>query len=220
MLASALRLAALLLLFAVPAADAASFSDDVPVYDASDGVTIGQGNGGLAMRFAPKAAPVYRSIAGRRATVGCTELEPIGESGRFTPLAAFGREGVRLPRRRSSVNLWTFGMAADVCTIAVNERRSDRNCVPPAGLHEGLCLKAVVARTLRGRLFVARTLGPDAMPPAGEVGYWTDGRQFAFSVLDLAGRRLFFSATGEGAEPVISTNVPEITGPALPAFTF
>jgi hypothetical protein len=49
--------------------------------------------------------------------------------------------------------------------------------------------------------------GPDATPPAGNVGYWSDGGQsLAVVVLSRTGRRLFLEF---GPDRVLSTNVAE-----------
>src|SRR3954470_10761244 len=43
----------------------------VPVYDASSGVTGGKGAHGMYLRFGPKAAKLFRSLAGQKVVAGC-----------------------------------------------------------------------------------------------------------------------------------------------------
>ena len=45
--------------------------------------------------------------------------------------------------------------------------------------------------------------GPEGTPPAGKLGYWTDGVRVAAVALTRAGRRLFFEIDGD----VTRTNV-------------
>ncbi len=61
------------------------------------------------------------------------------------------------------------------------------------------------------KLFVALS-GPDAAPPSGKAGYWTDGAQHAVVAMTAkSGRRLFVEVEADG---VIRTNTLEYLGTA------
>ena len=257
MLARALALAALAPLLLVPSARAASFSDVIPLYDADDGIAAVRDGEAIQLRFAPEAAPIYRRFAGRWARIGCASVTPVEQSGGMATSKWFGTEA-RVPRRRTTLQTGASGDEYDFCTLSVRRTRRDSRCPPVSASEEGQCVKLVVARTLRGRLHLARMLrvydlglaflalsvsgddgrwpelaglparfrslfaglpSADASPPPGRVGYWTDGRQATVSVLDLAGRRLYFSVSGTESEPQVRTNVPELAGPELPDIT-
>ena len=55
----------------------------------------------------------------------------------------------------------------------------------------------------RGRGHIVALDGPDRGPPAGKIGYWTDGVRSVSAVLSGAGRRLFIDFEGD----VFRTNV-------------
>jgi hypothetical protein len=68
-----------------PSAACAAIADSVvPVYDARDGVSIGKGSTGIRfLRFGPKAATIYRGLAGRKALVACGTVTPEPAGGRL-----------------------------------------------------------------------------------------------------------------------------------------
>src|SRR5262245_1208445 len=89
----------LLALVCAPSAQAAIADRYVPAYDASVGVTVGE-----SIHFAPKAAAIYKRIAGRRALVGCGDIEAtsIGDG---LSSSGYGSSIVTIPRRRGPVRM-------------------------------------------------------------------------------------------------------------------
>src|SRR4051812_36640613 len=86
--------AAAVLLAALPPSARAQLAGE------NQGVTAVRGRHGVVLRFGPRAAAVYRRIAGRRVEVGCTTLAKAGfgisEEGRSSEL-------LRAPRRRGRI---------------------------------------------------------------------------------------------------------------------
>ena len=144
---------------------------------------------GLVIRFAPRAARVYRRIAGKRITVGCDTVAPSG--GGFVTTGGVSME-LRAPKRRGTIRTLNAG-PADYCAIRVRARGSDPLVVmapvTDAGrtyvdelATVGLMYSASTVtgaennddRVLtidevgaRGRGLVIALEGPDATPPAG-----------------------------------------------------
>ena len=112
MLARAVPLAALLVLAVASSAPAASFSDVVPVYDAADGVTAPRHDGRILLRFTPKAGRIYRTFAGRRATILISVMPRSGIS-RSTSIAVQAGKGGRTWRR------WTAVIASNWVVMSV-----------------------------------------------------------------------------------------------------
>ena len=167
MLMRAFFLSAAVLAVVAPAASAGVIDRFVPVYDAADGVSVAHKGHNVAFRFGPKAAKLYRGLAGKKATVGCGH--PVRDDGttssssggtintgdgtsRQSPTLE-SRAGmtwidVRLPRKRGTA---TFGLSvpADLCYIAIADPRDD-NCPPPTP-GDDRCVKVVVAPTEQGQ---------------------------------------------------------------------
>jgi hypothetical protein len=55
----------------------------------------------------------------------------------------------------------------------------------------------------QGNGFIVALDGPDASPPHGKVGYWTDGVRVVVAAVSATGRRLFV----ESERDVIRTDV-------------
>lgn len=209
-------------LFAFAAfAPSANAADGIlPIYDASDGITVVKGSSGeLRLRFAPKAAKLYEPLAGKRVQVGCGSVT----DGPLTLTDA------KLAKRRGTVRLFDSG---DVCAVVTKQRKSGY-CFPLDG-HTKRCASVVVAGTDAGRKYLAdkrvtaqlagtyalvdiardepETLpgstlsermqilafwkveelaSPDATPAPGSIGYWSDGTNTAVVVLHGDGTRKF-----------------------------
>jgi hypothetical protein len=68
-------------------------------------------------------------------------------------------------------------------------------------------LAYVQKRSPKGARLLTPLTGAAATPPAGKVGYWSDGRQsLAIVILSRTGRRLFLEF---GPDRVLSTNIAE-----------
>lgn len=157
----ALLLSALVLLALVPAAEA-GFADEVlPTVDASDGVTAKASARSVRITFGPKAAKLYRVLAGQNARMGCGDPSVRGqgsfegsvESDVESRQRSFTRSGGlwwtdrKLPRRRGAVS-FPRGGSADLCFVVTDERRSDDGCMP--FLSED-CVRLIVALNDAGR---------------------------------------------------------------------
>ncbi|MDA0170359.1 hypothetical protein OJ998_14770 [Solirubrobacter taibaiensis] len=234
----ALLLALVALLIVVPSANAAYADRFVPFVDVSDDVHVGTARGEMYVRFGPKAAKLYRKLAGRTYTSGCIADPPGGEG------TSGDLPGDRAPRKRS--RLYISGLpGADVCFIASPMRASDDRClfarVPDFVPGEApQCLRAIVAMSDQGRAYVdayARTMeiatiifdedplsfaelqkdlgsdvvalaGPDDAPPPGTVGHFDNGHTRVISALLADGTRKFARMDGD----VYSSNVPALYG--------
>jgi hypothetical protein len=156
----AVLLSVVLFALAAPNASAAIADRFVPVYDQADGVTASKGGRTAVLRFSPKAAKLYRGLAGARATVGCgdptikddgsTRLTGSLRGPTLTGRAGYSWTERTLPRRRARINVPVAG-AADVCFIATKERRSDDLCLPLEPDSTPRCVRLIVALTDKGR---------------------------------------------------------------------
>jgi hypothetical protein len=164
----AFLLSALVLAVCAPGASAGPIDRYVPVYDSSSGVTVTRAGGKVVFRFGPKAAKVYRGLAGQKATVGCGHPVKddgssfsggsVGTTGRgetFSGRAGMAWTDIRLPRNRGSVRVALPG-TADVCFVSVKD--DDRGECIPATAEDGGCVTVVVARTEQGRTDVDERL--------------------------------------------------------------
>lgn len=145
-------LALLVLALAAPAAQASVADGWLPIKEASDGIAAVTAKRGHAIRFAPAADRLYRSIGGRRARVTCLHVYPRG--GEFeAEIATEGNLGV-LPRKRGTVRL-DMGISVDVC--AIQTRRVMRDDCISMGRVENLCPRVIVAFNDEGRAYLDHT---------------------------------------------------------------
>jgi hypothetical protein len=252
MFARPFLLALLALACSAPAAGASTLGDlFVPDYDAADGVTVRVGSDRISyMHFGPKAAKLWSTIGGRRATVACGRVTP-EDLGDGLSTTSSGSSRVTLPKRRTRVFLLDSSGDAELCLIATNRRKNEgAGCIPLSAPDDNTCIRVLVALTDSGRAFVdakKRAIelvtvpayqslengddsgrlkaflepyvialpDPDAAPPAGKVGYWTQGEDAVYSSLLADGKRAFVSMRGG----VYSTNVEDLMGPNEDAFT-
>jgi hypothetical protein len=168
MLARSLLLAVAVLTAGAPAATAAVADRVIPLYEADDGVQVGVGKRNVYLRFAPKAAKLYRSLAGRTVTVGCgRQGEESGSSvivggsidtdtGRIKSIGpGYSSTDQRFPRTRGRVDLPFVADPYDVCYLATKERATDRVCLPlSTGSEQGQCVRMIVALTDTGRALI------------------------------------------------------------------
>jgi hypothetical protein len=252
MFARSFCLALLALACAAPAAHADTLGDNyVPDYDAADGVTIGHSGETRIpyIHFGAKAAKLYRTIAGKRVTVGCGTVTPEPAEG---PLSStgFGSTGVTLSKKRTRLSLMRASEDSELCVIASKRTKSDRTCLPLSASDEKQCARVIVAMTDSGRAYldekkraiellvvptiqalatgkdaekVNRVLAPyvvslpdpDAAPPVGKVGYWTQGADAVYAAMLANGTRVFYGLRGG----VFSTNLKAFMGPNDDAFS-
>jgi hypothetical protein len=185
------------------------------------GVTVERGSQGSVIRFAKRAAKVYRRIAGRRVVVGCSTVRANGggfvvEGGSSGVMRAprKGRRIRTLDRSRSdfcSVRLRVSRELVALAPLTGNGRTYIDELqtvgllliVPELGDPDGEVPPSTALVLERGRGLIVALDGPEGTPPAGKVGYWTDGVRFVTAALTAAGRRLFF----DDERDVIRTNV-------------
>jgi hypothetical protein len=138
-----------------------------------------------------------------------------------------------MPRKRGRLNL-PFGSSSDVCFISGKQGRSD-TCVDAVDGDSG-CVKLVVALTDQGLvdidersrmleltgLFgypladlqkefgadVVALASPDASPPPGKVGIYSDAQTTVAAALLRDGTRRFMRQDGD----LFTTNLPALAG--------
>jgi hypothetical protein len=207
--------AVLLVSMAVPAAAPA-----VTQIPPDGGVTGRLVDGNIAsLRFSPAA---FRKLAGKRVVIACTEMGEDEGPGIYSE--GIGSEAFRMPKRRRVVRRYV-GPNNDYCTL----RRKGRNIITFATSDRGAIVvdEQYGTSTLMTMLLVAvgdaqryRTAdelaaatafpftplaAPADTPPAGSVGYYSDGNLHAAAViLSAAGRRLYLEVD---ADDVLRTNV-------------
>jgi hypothetical protein len=221
-------------LLAVAAPSAASAGTDLPVGEA-DGVRIVRERGALVVVFTPRADRLRRQVAGRRVSVFCTEFTADGEHGGGVTMRA-PRKGRRIRTgdltrgmdycrvwlrrktgrrlivsvpltQRGAVHLDEEARAGDIMAVLflagyIAERRHLDRWPTPAEL-----LQRVGERAAATNPQLVALASPADTPPAGAVGYYSDGAQHAAAVmLSATGRRLFYESEGDG---VIRTNLAE-----------
>jgi hypothetical protein len=213
----------LLLTAALPALLAFPQTTSAQAAGPDQGVTAAHGRDGIVIKFGKRAAKTYRRIAGRRIKLSCESVSRT--AGGYGYSVDGGMEMVvKAPRKRGRIR--TFDRSrADICTVRLPKAGDEVVAAAPLtaqgrafldelgiasfiegvlelGAHDGTPAPAadVVAK---GRGFIVALDGPDASPPRGKAGYWTDGVRVVVAGVSGAGRRLFI----EVERDVIRTNV-------------
>jgi hypothetical protein len=197
---------------------------------ATPGVKLRVQRTGVIVSFGASASRAYRGIAGRTVTVRCTLLGP---SGGLAHVDQAESANVRAPRKRSRLRVTLPSRRYDFCEL----QRTDGRRAPIAASLTDRGATYLDERAASGRLLgaivLATSLAPDSQvwpaadrvaaiseggvvplaapvdsPPAGKVGYFSDGGHMAVVTLSSAGRRLFIDLNGD----VTSTNVLEYIG--------
>ena len=185
------------------------------------GVTVVRGSHGHFIRFDKRAAKVYRRIAGRRVIVGCSTVT--ATAGSFT-VGDRVSDAMRAPRKRRRIRT-VHGSGSDFCFVRLRAGRElvaiapltadGRTYIDEMSTAATLDLPFLLADDItdvppsialvveRGRGLVVALDGPDGTPPAGKLGYWTDGVRWVTAALTRAGRRLFIDQERD----VVRTNV-------------
>lgn len=242
MLLRSLPLALILCALVTPTAHAGFGDELLP----SGGVSVGQSaTSGVFVRFGPKAAKLYRSLAGKRAVVLCVKLEKDGS------LDGIAARRATLPRERRRVRVGGDLRSADFCTVATRSEDDAIEFCVRNGPQAKECVRAAAAATDAGRKHldsVARSAelalmelyllidehsdtfsltdhelaryfaplpDPDASPPAGRIGYWKQGEDTVVASLLADGTRRFVSRRGG----VLSTNDPAFMDPGANSFS-
>ena len=197
----------------------------------SNGVAVRTSGSGVIGEVAPYAGKRFAAVRGRRMTVRCTRF---GTPGELTRTDDVEIASVEVPRRRAPIRVLMASRRYDLCELAragaepfatvaltargrtrVDEERRARELIGLVIFATSLSPDArswptaarVLAMAERGVVALA---SPDASPPAGSLGYYSDGAQRAVvAVLSAAGRRLFIDIAGD----VTSTNVLEYLNP-------
>jgi hypothetical protein len=198
---------------------------------ATPGVRVHVGERKVSFSFAATAGKAFRGIAGREVTVRCTRL---GASGGLTRVDQAESSTARAPRKRAPVRVTLPSRRYGYCEL----QRTDGRRAPLAAAVTARGATVLDERAAAGRLLttiiLATSVAPSAgtwppaaqvvgvsegtvvalaaatdSPPAGKVGYFSDGAgHMAVVALSSAGRRLFIDLNGD----VTATNVLEYLG--------
>jgi hypothetical protein len=240
---------AALVLALAPSAGAGTVQ--LPVGEAQGVRIVRDQHGAIVVVFTPRAAQLWRRVAGKRVSVFCEERSGPDENGIVT--VADGGATFRAPRRGRRLRTGDLTRGMDICRVWLAPRTLRRNGVRR---HYGRELIVEVPLTQEGavrlderartyalfavldiaahdpdggyadafltspdlvarlpvlprpvRLSVLALPTPADTPPAGSIGYYSDGAQHAAAVvLSATGRRLFLEYD---ADRVIRTNVLE-----------
>lgn len=197
-------------------------------YDPAHGVRATVTGNTVEVRFTGASAAFGTAHAGQRVTFSCGSHPPPGLAFAGTGVAdAFGFAlGALAPGRvtadGASVSATLPGAPGDACDIegddpALPSSDQARAALTPAGttwIDEqtlgtrmvDLAYAADPSGTYRSAPDVVALGGgsvvaldsPDATPPAGKLGYWSDGRAVSFVATSAAGRRLVLQDPGDG----------------------
>jgi hypothetical protein len=204
----------------------------LPVGTDGRGVLARRHGGEVELTFTSRAAARYRRIAGRRVDAGCTTILETGPAGDATDETDVGQVLVA-PRMRRSFSADIGGGHFDFCTVKLDESKpssaveiasvavsrhgaiylSERHTARDVlyalflvSLHASRTPPSAARIERLSRGYVVPLSGPTARPPAGRVGYWTDGRaETHVAELTFDGTVFFFdSSLGTG---VVTTNL-------------
>ena len=213
----------------VAAPSAGAQATQLPVGQA-DGVRIVREHGAIVVVFTARAERLWRRVAGKRVSVLCEQRSGPDEHG-FESVAGGGAT-LRAPRRGRRLRTGDLTRGMDLCEVWLEARTLIRNggrerhgrelivAIPltqkgavrlderarARALLVVISLAAVDAlRPGAVKLPVVALATPSDTPPAGSIGYYSDGAQHvAAVVLSASGRRLFLEFD---ADQVIRTNV-------------
>lgn len=195
---------------AAPASAVPAFQPAIP--GTAQGVVVSTSGRTVTVRFTGASAAVGRRLAGHRAEVACGVHAAPGLMFATRPDTQSGDSAVVRAARGDGTLTATLSVTGDFCQVSDGTAIVARAGLTPAGVAWADELNAATAlfdaatlgrpgtrytpaATLiaRGRGRIVALPGPDATPPPGQVGYWTDGgRHAAFVALSPAGRRLVF----------------------------
>jgi hypothetical protein len=217
LLAAALVAAAL----ALPASASADSGPPPPIFPADGLHVIHDRHGDAIVRFTGAAAlKKARAWRGKQLQVGCESVTPRSlDSGGI--VAGYG--GGKAFNGRS-LRIGTIGRTRDYCVVRYERARTDRKEVvavvpvtadgrawvtdlqavlPLLGIGEpddtpAGQVPSIDAMVTAWKPLVVALPDPQAMPPAGHVGYWSDGAHHdVLAVASATGRRLFIESEGD-----------------------
>jgi hypothetical protein len=213
----------LLLIAALPALLVLPQTASAQVAGPDEGVTAAHGAHGIVIKFGKRAAKTYRRIAGRRIKIWCETVSPTGGSHGVSVEGGMEMTA-RAPRKRGRIP--TFDRSrADICVVRLRKAGNEVVAAAPLTARgrtflDELGIASLISTVLeigdddgtpapaadvvaQGHGFIVALDGPDASPPHGKAGYWTDGVRVVAAGVSAAGRRLFI----ELERDVIRTNV-------------
>jgi hypothetical protein len=247
----ALATVAVVLLGVAPAADAQTVQ--LPVGEANGVRIVRDQSGAIVVVFQPRAARLWRRVAGRLVSVLCEKGPDPDPDDPGTFFSEEGGATFRAPKRGRRLRTGDLTRGMDICEVSLPPRTVRRN----GGRHHyGRRLIVAIPLTQRGavrlderaraqalatllqiasvfprregpgryatpaelvsflplmkrplKLSVVELPNPSDTPPAGSIGYYSDGAQHvAAVVLSASGRRLFLEGD---VDHVIRTNVAE-----------
>jgi hypothetical protein len=200
---------------------------ETPVAPA-DGVHAVRRGRTLTVRFAGRAAPAFRAVAGRRVLIACATRPALTPFPRSFGVRGWHRAWTRVPAHGGRVT-FTFAraVAADACLLAdqgtvvavpaptaagrewiqdltalvlLTDADTDHLVAPGATTYRTTA--DAVAHSRKGMVAMP---GPGSAAPTGRVGLWTDGAHRAgMATRSLSGRRYVVEDQGDG---VLGTNV-------------
>jgi hypothetical protein len=241
-------LATVTVVLLVVAPSAGAQTPQLPVGQ-TDGVRIVREHGAIVVVFTPKAARLWRRVAGKRVSVFCEEESGPDEYGIVTVQG--GGTTFRAPRRGRRLRTGDLTRGMDFCEVWLESRTLTRNgqrvrygrelivAIPPTqkgAVHldeqarayalMGVLTFASIDGRRRGlggfptpaelvehlpvltrplRLSIVALPSPSDTPPAGSIGYYSDGaRHAAAIVVSASGRRLFLEVD---VDDVVRSNV-------------
>lgn len=211
----------LLLIATLPALLALPQGASAQVPGPEQGVTVARGAHGHVIKFGKKAAKTYRRIAGRRISCETVSRNPNGSG---YSVDGGSEMAVRAPRKRGRIP--TFDRSRiDLCSVRLPKAGNEVIAAAPVTARGRTFLDELGAAVLiegvlelgdpdgtpapaadlvaQGHGIIVALDGPDASPPHGKAGYWTDGVRVVVAGVSAAGRRLFI----EMERDVVRTNV-------------
>ena len=213
----------LLLTAALPALLALPQTASAQVAGPDQGVTAAHGAHGIVIKFGKRAAKTYRRIAGRRIKVSCERVSRNADGYGYSVDGGIEMT-VRAPRKRGRIR--TFDRSrADICVVRLRKAGDEVVAAAPLTARgrtflDELGIASLISTVLdigdddgtpapaadvvaQGNGFIVALDAPDATPPHGKAGYWTDGVRVVVAGVTTAGRRLFI----EVERDVFRTNV-------------
>lgn len=193
-----------------PASAVPAFQPAVP--GTAQGVVVSASGRTVTVRFTGASAAAGHKLAGHQAEVTCGVRRAPGLMFATRPDTPSEDSVVVRAARGDGTLTAKLSVVGDFCQVQDGPAVIARAGLTPAGeawadeLNAATALfdaahlgrpgtRYTPAATLvaRGRGRIVALPGPDATPPLGQVGYWTDGgRHAAFVALSAAGRRLVF----------------------------
>jgi len=231
----ALGLAVAMLVYAAPASGAVrDHAATLPIGTDTHGVLARLVRGDVVVTFKRGAAGRYRQIAGRTVKVGCVTLERLTTSGAASEkLWAGGR--LNAPRGRSPLREFLGGgrRRPDYCTVQLVRSHAasvEIAAVPVSARGATYLDERRTVRTVLGLLLLTQgpsgpptsparmetvtkglvvpVAGPEQRPPAGHIGYWTDGTNNVY-LGALSHNGVLFFYQYEISSDIVTTNMLE-----------